>query len=232
MKTATPTAGSVETALEGNRRGPNAARREATREKLLNASVECLYKHGYWGASTVLVTQVAGVSRGSLLHQFPTKADLMLATAQHIALMRGKAHREGLAGVPRKDRLPLLVDILWGEVTSPSGIARIEIMLAARSDQELAAIYMPFHAAQEQRQREAIWDLAQALGARRRHVVDAVTQLYTASLRGLSIDHIYPHSREGVLGAVALLKRVMVAEIEREIAQGQPMDPNQAEDPS
>lgn len=216
----TPAPADATTKPESSRRGPNAARREATREKLLNASVECLYRYGYWGTSTVLVTQLAEVSRGSLLHQFPTKADLMLATAQHIGMMRGKAHREGLTGVPREDRLPLLVDILWGEVTSPSGIARIEIMLAARSDLELAAIYMPFHASQEQRQREAIWELAQALGARRRSVVDAVTQLYTASLRGLSIDHIYPHSREGVLAAVDLMKRVMVAEIEREIAHG------------
>lgn len=202
------------------RRGPNAVRREATREKLLNASVECLYRYGYWGTSTVLVTQVAGVSRGSLLHQFPTKTDLMLATAQHIGRMRGRAHRDGLTGVPRHERLPLLVDILWGEVTSPSGIARIEIMLAARSDLELAALYMPFHAAQEQRQRDAVWELAHALGAQRRERIDALVQLYTASLRGLSIDNIYPHSRSAVLAAVELLRGMMVAEIEREIALG------------
>src|SRR5262245_21898426 len=65
-------------------RVPNAERSAATRGKLLEATIQCLAELGYHQTSTVIVTERAGVSRGSMLHHFPTKADLMMAAAQHI----------------------------------------------------------------------------------------------------------------------------------------------------
>ena len=50
-------------------RGPHAARRAATRAKILAAAVRCLAEFGYSATSTPLVASLAKVSRGSLLHQ-------------------------------------------------------------------------------------------------------------------------------------------------------------------
>lgn len=200
-------------------RGPNAVRRQSTRDKLLNATIECLHELGYHRTSTVIVTERAKVSRGSLLHQFPTKADLMVATARHISRQRGEAHIEGLKGVPIGiERLEKLVDILWGEVNSPSGIARIEIMLASRSEPELAAKYGPIVNEQGETHRRLIWALAKALGVRNRAPIDAMVQLYAASIRGLAIDALFPESRAHVEAAVELLKQALVDTIKREVA--------------
>jgi AcrR family transcriptional regulator len=204
------------------RRGPNAERRQSTRAKLLNATIECLHELGYHRTSTVIVTERAGVSRGSLLHQFPTKADLMVATAREIARQRGVAHYEGLKGVPvTLARMERLVDILWGEVNSPSGIARIEIMLASRSEPELAAKYAPMVDEQSANHRRLIWRLAKALGVRNRAPIDAMVQLYSAAIRGLAIDALFPHSREQVQAAVELLKQACLDIIRREVAAAQ-----------
>src|SRR5262245_1251771 len=87
----------------------------ATRRKLLEATIECLYTLGYHRTSTVLVTERAGVSRGSLLHQFPTKVDLMVETVRYIAHQRRLAHKAALGVLPYGPRrIARLVDTLWG----------------------------------------------------------------------------------------------------------------------
>lgn len=192
-------------------RGPNAQRRTATRAKLLEATIACLYELGYHRTSTVLVTERAGVSRGSLLHQFPSKADLMVGAAEHIAELRARAHVAGLEGSPLgPERLARLVDILWGQTSSPSGIARLEILLGSRSDPELAQKLAVLNARLDERHRDAVWLLAKALGATDRKPVDAMVQLYAAALRGLAVDALFPESREHVSAAVELLKQMLV----------------------
>lgn len=192
-------------------RGPNAQRRNATRIKLLEATIASLHELGYHRTTTMVVTERAGVSRGSLLHQFPSKADLMVGAAEHIAALRGQAHIAGLEGVPLgPERLVHLVDILWGQVSSPSGIARLEIMLGSRSDPELAQKLAPLNARLDERHRDAVWALSKALGATERGPVDAMVQLYSATLRGLSVDALFPESRQHVEAAVALLKKMLV----------------------
>lgn len=192
-------------------RGPNAQRRNATRIKLLEATIASLHELGYHRTTTMVVTERAGVSRGSLLHQFPSKADLMVGAAEHIAALRGQAHIAGLEGVPLgPERLVHLVDILWGQVSSPSGIARLEIMLGSRSDPELARKLAPLNTRLDERHRDAVWALSKALGATERAPVDAMVQLYSATLRGLSVDALFPESRQHVEAAVALLKKMLV----------------------
>lgn len=202
-------------------RGSNAQRRNATRAKLLEATIACLYELGYHRTSTVLVTARAGVSRGSLLHQFPSKADLMVAAAEHIADLRGRAHVAGMEGVPLgPERLTRLVDILWGQMSSPSGIARLEILLGSRSDLELAAKLTPLNARLDAMHRDLVWALARALGATDRKPIDAMVQLYAAALRGLSVDALFPESRAHVSAAVELLKQVLVDLIEAQAGRG------------
>ena len=63
-------------------------RSRAMRERLLDATIECLITHGWSGTSTTLVSQRAGVSRGAQLHHFPTKNALVLASVVHLSERR------------------------------------------------------------------------------------------------------------------------------------------------
>jgi len=195
-------------------RVPNVERSARTREKLILTTVQCLYELGYHETSTTVVIERAGVSRGAMLHQFPTKADLMIATSEYIRGLRGQAHRDGLDGVddPRQ-RLAKMVDILWGELKGPTGIARIEIMLGSRSDPEFGARFAGLNRELEEAHKERIWVLAQRLGFTDRKLSDALTQLYAASLRGLAIDALQRNPSD-LDAAVNLLKRYHVLLIE------------------
>lgn len=207
-------------AADRNRRGPNAARRSATRAKLLEATVACLHELGYHRTTTTLVQERAGVSRGSLLHQFPSRVDLMIGAAEHIAKVRGQAHLAALENTtPGPGQVALLVDILWGQVSSPSGIARLELLLASRSDPELAYRLAALNAHLDERHRDAIWRMAQAMGVGARAPIDALVQLYAAALRGLAVDALFADAQSQIEAAVAMLKRLMIEVVAAEIAQ-------------
>ena len=120
-------------------RGPNAERREATRLKILASAVTCLSEAGYAQTSTVRVAEIADVARGSLLHQFPTRIDLVLEVAQYAARRQSLFIRDGLAALPAgRERFIGSVDVTWRAFQQPQSRALTEIIIATRHDAELA----------------------------------------------------------------------------------------------
>lgn len=195
------------TATPARVRVPNAERSATTRSKLLAATIECLYEVGYYQTSTVLVTERAKVSRGSMLHHFPTKADLMMATSEYIVELRSQMHKARFDKLAtERDKFLHLIDALWESFQTPSGIARIEIMLGSRSDPELGPRFRVLHEELEDRHKERIREMAKRLGIRDNRRINAFVQLYAAALRGLAIDTLWPRSMADIKGAVALLK--------------------------
>ena len=188
----------------------NTARGLKTRLKIIEATIDCLYRFGYQKTSTILVSKAAKVSRGSMLNQFPTKADLMIAVAEHIAESRAAAHIRGMENPEDyRDKLGRLVPILWQEMKDPSGVARIELMLASRSDPELAERFDPLNELLEKAHRKVVWALFKSLGFENRDISNAAVHLYAAALRGLSIDLLFPGRREMIEDAVKLLESFM-----------------------
>lgn len=171
-----------------------------------------------------MVAKRACVSRGAMLHHFPTKADLMIAVAEEMTVMRGQLHRSKLAKLESPKEVFLrLVDVLWEAMLSPSGIARIELVLSTRSDPELADRFEEINDDLDRRHKERVWQLAQDMGLRTEHhktKVFAFVQLYAACLRGLAIDSLRKGSRVGASDSVELLKefqKQMLASLLKEI---------------
>ena len=59
-------------------------RRDSTRTRLLEATVECLVELGYARTTTLAVAQRAEVSQGALFKHFPTKAALLGAAVERL----------------------------------------------------------------------------------------------------------------------------------------------------
>lgn len=174
-------------------RGPNAERRAATRAKIMEAAVRCLAEFGYAATSTPLVARLAKVSRGSLLHQFPTKVDLILAVAEHAATARGAKVFEELRPYPDgPDRFLHGVDAVWASLHTPAAIALMEVTIAARSDPELAERYPRFADDIEDRLHRARIRMADNLGAPERlEEVEAVAHLTRMALNGLAMESVF-----------------------------------------
>lgn len=114
-----------------------AERSSATRAKVLDATIESLLDVGYGKTSTQEVNRRAGVSRGALLHQFPTREALVVAAVRHLVDTR---LAELLARPrPADPDISVIVDVFDG----PLFYAALELWVAARTDDVLRAAIIP-----------------------------------------------------------------------------------------
>jgi AcrR family transcriptional regulator len=115
-------------------------RREETRQTLLDAAVASLLEVGYARTTTLEVQKRAGVSRGALLHHFPSKAQLLAAAIEHVVRMRGAELERRLAAMPAGGaRAGAALDLLWDVYADPHIQVSIELWAASRTDAELHA---------------------------------------------------------------------------------------------
>lgn len=122
-------------------RRTQAERRADTTARLLDATAEALIEMGYAGTTTTEVCRRAGVSRGAMLHHFPSKDELVAAAVAHIVDLRVEEFRATLAtlpeGAPVLTQLETAIDVLWGIYKGPTVAAWIELIVAARTDAKL-----------------------------------------------------------------------------------------------
>jgi AcrR family transcriptional regulator len=182
-------------------------RSEATRLKLIEATLSIVAESGYACATTSLIVETARVSRGAMLHHFPTKADLMVAAAdhvyrQHVATYAAQVSR---AGAPQA-RLDRLLDVAWSLHQSRDTMALIEIWMASRGDPELDAKFEAFQERTYDERSEGLRRLLPEAGmdaaAARAWIV-----LGSAALRGLAIEQAMGHDPRKLAPAVELFRR-------------------------
>ena len=112
-----------------------------TRERILAAAVSCLAEEGYAATTTSRIQARAEVSRGSLLHQFPSRDDLLIAAVQHLAEQRNRELNSGTDVEARS--IDAAVDALWATFQGPLFRATVQLWAAAQHNLELAAELAP-----------------------------------------------------------------------------------------
>jgi AcrR family transcriptional regulator len=120
------------------RRRTQEERSATTRARLLDATLECLAELGYARTTTTEIAERGGVSRGAQLHHFPTKAELVTEAVEHLFERRDEEFRDAFARLPADaDRPRAAVDLLWSMVAGPTFHAWLELVVAARTDEQL-----------------------------------------------------------------------------------------------
>lgn len=129
------------TATANRPRRTQAERRETTQRALLDATIEGLTKVGYSPLSTNKVVRKAGVSRGALVHHFPTKAELAVAALDRWLTDRLVEFEASFAALgPADRRADVAIDILWEMFAGATYAAWIELLVAARTDAKLRGL--------------------------------------------------------------------------------------------
>jgi AcrR family transcriptional regulator len=130
-------------------RAPQQERSRVTQQRLLTATIECLVEYGWSGATTTVIAERAGVSRGAQLHHYPTRAALVMAAVGHLSERRAREIRleaAALNGASPEQRLDRVIDMLASAFTGPLFIAALEVWVAARTDPELRRALIPMEA--------------------------------------------------------------------------------------
>lgn len=122
---------------------------EETRTAIFDAAMECFIEFGYAKTSIPLIADIAGMSRGAILHHFPTRHSLLVAVVEFLHEKRLKEYKELMADVDRPsedltlDRQLKGVDAAWQHVNLPSFVTYHELLSAARTDDELWKVMAP-----------------------------------------------------------------------------------------
>ncbi|MEA2791627.1 MAG: hypothetical protein QOG73_4033 [Acetobacteraceae bacterium] len=198
---------------EGTQKQTQQERSEISRRRVLDAAVEILSAEGYSATSTLRIQEAAGVSRGRLLHQFPSRDLLLVAAVQHLAASRidDLRHRDDWSDDPLT-RIEQAVDTMWSTYHQPYFWAATELWLAARSNSELRQALQP----EERRLGRLLRESTDAFfGAElsRQPSYRAVREVLIAAMRGIAMTyaieprdpHSDPHLAEWKALALAML---------------------------
>jgi AcrR family transcriptional regulator len=116
-------------------------RRDETRGALLDAAIASLLDLGFSRTTTLEVQRRAGVSRGALLHHFPSKAELLVAAVDHLAVKRAHELAALAAKLPTgRARTDAVLDLLWESFSGSFFHVAMELRTAARTDPELRTV--------------------------------------------------------------------------------------------
>lgn len=137
----------VSTPAAGAPRGRREERTATSRARILDAAVACLVEAGYAGATTLRIQARAGVSRGRLLHHFPSRDQLLVAASRHLATQRllrtGERIVELAGDLTGAERLDRAIELMWETFSEPHFWAAVELWTAARTNDDLRAALLP-----------------------------------------------------------------------------------------
>jgi AcrR family transcriptional regulator len=130
----------------GGRRRTQEERSAATVAKLIDATIEAVVDVGYAGATTREICDRAGVSQGGLFRHFPTRRDLIVATLEHIYVVRSadfaRILEPDLGGESAK-RIAEQLRRIRDFVRDPINMVFLEVVMASRTEPDLLAVVAP-----------------------------------------------------------------------------------------
>jgi len=190
-------------------RRPQAERTADTQAKVIEAAIRCIHRLGYGPTTITLVANEAGVSRGAVTHHFPAKTELMIAVLRAVYEQDSEHYERSVAGMSPLEWLRSLPATMWEVISRPSAIAVMEIMLAARSDADLAT---RLREAQQKIDVEAhawVIERLRAGGIDDRPDGEAVHRLFVAAVRGLALEAVFMQNRTEVEKSIAVLAETL-----------------------
>ena len=115
-----------------------------TRDRILDAAINCFVELGYTNVTTAKVASSAGVSRGAMLHHFPSKTELIQAAVEYLHDKLLEDYTERVSGISPaltgKKRRRAGLDAYWDHLTGDLFVVYHELCVACRTDPELKSI--------------------------------------------------------------------------------------------
>lgn len=192
-------------ALSGNTRSMQ-SRSLVTQNRILNAAVQALVEFGYAGATTLRIQEMADVSRGRMLHQYPSRDELLVAAVHHLASARvDDAGAQGDWPAAPRARICAVVDAMWATFQQDYFWAATELWIGARHNDGLRAALVPVERALYSRVRTAT-DAMFGVPFIEAPAYPVMRELLTTSMRGVALTYAFDRRRPSSEPALTLWK--------------------------
>lgn len=165
----------------------------ATRQQLIQATIDVVRDRAFHGASVFEVAKSAGVTPGAFQHHFGSKAELMMEVVA--AILRGD-DESGLqwpaTTQPLAERARLIIDGLWRSVYEPDRfLVAWQVYFGCATDPALRERILAQRAGTTDRLVQRFLETFPELAAR--PDAQAQVQLILSSLRGLGLTRLFGH---------------------------------------
>lgn len=215
-----PAGGRSKIATGSNSLGQRARRRNidrsaATRRQILDATVRLLESAGYGAVTNIKVAEAAGVSRGAMMHHFPTRQDLLVATVEHAYAKLCDYRQWKFDSLePGLPRYRSLIDLAWATARMPEGVACNEIRAGSRSDPEIRKAVTPMMSRISDDYARLVGRLAREAGLVPDAELHGLTATTVMAARSMAINGFtYPRERliANVLTALKTMRENIIA---------------------
>ena len=103
---------------------------EATRQRILDAAVECILEKGYYEASSNEIARTAGVTWGALQHQFGSRQALLLEVLEdRWGKLLARIESAEIDGATLEERLQSVLEVLSSHYGQPEHLVQLQILL-------------------------------------------------------------------------------------------------------
>ncbi|MEM9255013.1 MAG: TetR/AcrR family transcriptional regulator [Pseudomonadota bacterium] len=130
-----------------------------TRDRILDAAINCFIELGYTNVTTAKVASAAGVSRGAMLHHFPSKTELIQAAVEYLHGKLLEDYTDRVSSIPATlkgaKRRRAGLEAYWDYLTGDLFVVHHELVVASRTDPELRTILESSQKLFEQHVRES-----------------------------------------------------------------------------
>jgi AcrR family transcriptional regulator len=193
-------------------RRTQAQRSAETRERVLQAVVDCIVDEGLQATTAARIVERSGVTWGAIAHQFGDKDSLLLAVLERTfqnQARRFAAHE--IRALSARNRVDLLVDETWSRMNDPSLQVFLEIVLGRRAGDtdELRSRREEMVVGATQK----LWnEMFRDLGVDAK-TIDTVRKLTLATLLGMALQGMMGPRRPRFARELEILKRSVLREL-------------------
>ncbi|TDX32124.1 TetR family transcriptional regulator [Modicisalibacter xianhensis] len=166
-------------------------RSRQTQARIMKGTLECILNKGIRATSTTDVARQAEVSRGALLHHYPTKESLMRAALEdllnrEVESVRDMAERVSAGTLDFDTLLDTLHDHFKGDLF----MVTLEYLTTARTDDSIKEVLIPL-AARFNESLESIWEHLQSNTRHSTHENRVALNATLCMMRGMGAQSIW-----------------------------------------
>lgn len=185
-----------------------AERSAETRHRILRAAADLIRSRGYARLRTADVADAAGVSRGAMLHQFPTKGSLVVATLEHVFGQARVLSRARAAAIdPPADLLAAVIDDAREFFFNEHFKVALDIVLSTSTDRAVRKQILDV-SREARRPVEAAWSAALAARGVPAPLAADLVALTLGLVRGMAIRALWDDDLEWFERLFALWRRM------------------------